>query len=377
VRSPERRRFRGDGGAVIVEAAFVMPILLALVLGLMDFSLWEFQESQASSAARDGARAGVVLSLDAADQASTKQAITDAVRGKIPDPDKLQGFTVQVWCAGGTPGTDFSGCSPAEPGQTRLVVEASWTYEPVSFVGDTFGTPTVSSTAEMVWTGPRRAGGSPTPPDLCELNGTPTVVTKPNLSANPGTLQSPGYVEVRFPLNSTSFCGTQSATFTDSDGDSAGTASVTSFSGSVATVRAQTPSAIPSGSYTIELTAGGRAFSQTVSLDAAVPTICTVTVTAATPLQRQGNGGNLQTDVTGTVALSNCSGTWTVALIRSNGSVTYQTLTTTQSESFDVTFSGQRNSNNGNEPYVVGTYRIEVTGGDLSGTAVSNDIVVN
>jgi hypothetical protein len=355
-----------------------MPILLVLVLGLMDFSVWEFQESQASSAARDGARAGVVMSLDAADQAATKAMISAAVRAKIPDADALSSFNVRVWCAGGMPGTDFSGCLPSEPGATRLVVEASWTYVPVSFVGDTFGRPKVTSTAEMVWTGPRRAGGSSTPPDLCQLSGTPTVSTKPNLSANPGTLQSPGFVEVRFPLNSTSFCGTQSASFTDTNGDSAGTASVSSFSGGVATVRAQTPSSIPAGSYTIELTAGGRAFSQTFTLDAAVPTICTATVTIASgsPNDVQG-GGNLKDPIVADVNLTNCTGAWTATLVRAAGSVALQTAPGSGSGAFTVTFSKNKSSNVGNADFVAGLYRIELTGAGLTTTVVSADIEVD
>jgi hypothetical protein len=379
VTTTERRRFRGDGGSVIVEAAFIMPILLVIVLGLMDFSVWEFQESQASSAARDGARVGVLLSLDAADQSATKTAISDAVRAKIPDSGKLKSFNVRVWCAGGTPGTEFSGCLPSKPGQTRLIVEASWTYVPVSFVGERFGTPKVTSTAEMIWTGPRRPGGSATPPDLCQLNGTPAVGPKPNLSANPGTLQTPNYVEVRFQLNSTAFCGTQSATFTDSNGNSAGTASVTSFSGTaLATVRAQTPSPIAAGSYTVELTAGGRSFSQTFTLDAAAPTLCTVSFSFTSGSPNAINGGNLQANINGAATLSNCAGTWSVRLVRAADNTVFQVMADqTSSASLNISFDKQKNQNQISAPkdFTAGIYRVEVSGGNLLGTA-STDITV-
>jgi Flp pilus assembly protein TadG len=52
--------FKGDDGAVIVEAALVMPVLLWLIMALFDFSLMELKQSQVSSASRDGARTGII-----------------------------------------------------------------------------------------------------------------------------------------------------------------------------------------------------------------------------------------------------------------------------------------------------------------------------
>ena len=54
------RRLRGDDGAVLVEAALVLPIILFVMLGMTEYSVAELQANQASSAARDGARVGIL-----------------------------------------------------------------------------------------------------------------------------------------------------------------------------------------------------------------------------------------------------------------------------------------------------------------------------
>ena len=47
---------RTERGAALVETAFVLPILMLFVLGMIDLAMWNFQRSQTSSSARDGAR---------------------------------------------------------------------------------------------------------------------------------------------------------------------------------------------------------------------------------------------------------------------------------------------------------------------------------
>jgi hypothetical protein len=253
---------------VIVEVAFVMPILLALVLGLMDFSLWELQDSQVSSAARDGARTGVVLTLDSA---SSFAEIEGAARAKIPDVDELEDFEVQVWCSGGTPGVTWDGCDDAVPGTTRLVVRTSWSYRPLSFVGDTFAGSTISSTAEMVWNGPTVPGGSSVPPVCSVTFGAPTV---PPLDGS--TLSDD--LELPFTTNGHSSCAGFSAQLREGS-MTKGNVTVPAPSGTSATITFS-PSQVPNlnpGSHTIRLTSGGRQWQTTVDLsdcaisDVAVP----------------------------------------------------------------------------------------------------------
>lgn len=49
-----------DRGASLVEFAFVLPIMLAFVMGLLTYGLTEAGDNTASSAAREGARVGIL-----------------------------------------------------------------------------------------------------------------------------------------------------------------------------------------------------------------------------------------------------------------------------------------------------------------------------
>jgi len=75
VRKRERERERG---AVLVEFAIVLPLLLALVMGMISFGIWYNNKLNLSTAAREGARYGATLPLG--DYATTN-AWLDAVAG--------------------------------------------------------------------------------------------------------------------------------------------------------------------------------------------------------------------------------------------------------------------------------------------------------
>ena len=53
---------RSDRGAAAVEMALVLPVLILLIGGIIDYGRYFFTEIQLTNAAREGARAGIVLS---------------------------------------------------------------------------------------------------------------------------------------------------------------------------------------------------------------------------------------------------------------------------------------------------------------------------
>jgi Flp pilus assembly protein TadG len=67
-----------ERGAVLVEFAMIMPLLLGLVLGMISFGIWYNNKLNLSTAAREGARYGATLPF--AGYASTN-AWLDAVAG--------------------------------------------------------------------------------------------------------------------------------------------------------------------------------------------------------------------------------------------------------------------------------------------------------
>jgi Flp pilus assembly protein TadG len=54
------KRFRLQAGSNLVEFALVLPLLLVLVFGIVDFGLALFDKAVITNAAREGARAGMV-----------------------------------------------------------------------------------------------------------------------------------------------------------------------------------------------------------------------------------------------------------------------------------------------------------------------------
>jgi len=128
-----RRLQRDERGVTIVEAAFVIPLLFLFIFGLIDIGLWEFQNSQASGAARDGARVGILKYL-AADQASPPSAnynaIDDAVRARLGG----QSYSLSVTCLAESTSTTKA-CDTAAVDHDRIRVVVTWQHPSLTYVG--------------------------------------------------------------------------------------------------------------------------------------------------------------------------------------------------------------------------------------------------
>ena len=57
---PALKRLKDEGGQSLVEYALVLPILLLLFLGIMEFGILVFNYNTIANAAREGARYGIV-----------------------------------------------------------------------------------------------------------------------------------------------------------------------------------------------------------------------------------------------------------------------------------------------------------------------------
>jgi Flp pilus assembly protein TadG len=73
------RRRRRDNGAAAVEFALVVPVLLVLVFGIIDYGIYFSDSLAVRSAVRDGARQGVVGQCD------SMKCIADLTKARI-DP---------------------------------------------------------------------------------------------------------------------------------------------------------------------------------------------------------------------------------------------------------------------------------------------------
>jgi Flp pilus assembly protein TadG len=112
----------GDSGAAVVEFAIILPILVLLLFGIVEFSV-AYNRSQAiSAAAREGARYG---SLPVSTVAQIKSQVTVAFAGVTFDSTPV--ITVGV-ADGGALGDTVQPCDPTDVQFTgKVFVQATAT----------------------------------------------------------------------------------------------------------------------------------------------------------------------------------------------------------------------------------------------------------
>lgn len=74
------QRVRREGGQDLVEYALVLPLFLLLTFGLIESSLLYFQYSTIANAAREGARAGIVMPNELCNEACIDEHVEAVAR---------------------------------------------------------------------------------------------------------------------------------------------------------------------------------------------------------------------------------------------------------------------------------------------------------
>lgn len=117
-RSKWGRRRHAQRGAVAVEFALILPILLLLVLGIIEFGFGYHAWDATQNAAREGARLGAV--------SFSEQEIIDRAKNAASMLDQTQ-LVVQVTCAP-EGSTVFGTCTWAEGDTVRVQVDYTYDY---------------------------------------------------------------------------------------------------------------------------------------------------------------------------------------------------------------------------------------------------------
>ncbi|MGW5240239.1 TadE/TadG family type IV pilus assembly protein [Monashia sp. NPDC004114] len=137
-----RRSSKRESGTSAVEFAILMPVLFMVIAGIVDFGRAFFLEIQLANAAREGARAAVVL---AGDSTYTAKVTARATAGA----PAVQSLTIS------TTSPDRLCPTPADPNASAQVTASapfSWIImrPAIALVGGTWGlNGTLSSTAVM------------------------------------------------------------------------------------------------------------------------------------------------------------------------------------------------------------------------------------
>lgn len=135
-------RSRRERGAALVEFALIMPLLMILILGTMDFGFMINRDSLINSAAKEGAREGAVNPV-----AADMEAV---VRSTLADLDQTA-LTVTISCRKPDATACATFAADAESGGVAIV-KVDFDYKWLSFAPRAIGlgpTHTLSKTIEM------------------------------------------------------------------------------------------------------------------------------------------------------------------------------------------------------------------------------------
>jgi len=134
-------RLRSARGAELVEFALILPVLLLVVAGIIDFGFLFQRYESLTNAAREGARVGVLPGYAAADVTARVDAFASAAG--LPETPTTTVATVVVDPGGGRPTYNT----------ISVTVQHPYTFfmlGPVAgLLGSSFGTVTLSANSTM------------------------------------------------------------------------------------------------------------------------------------------------------------------------------------------------------------------------------------
>jgi Flp pilus assembly protein TadG len=139
------KKFKSQRGQTIVEFAFILPLLVLIVIGIIDFSILFYDKAVITNASREGARQGSIFRsngtsgayepLPVGDNASgITKAVNDYLAGRAVT---FGGPTINTqvrWSTTSPPGSwgAWNGSVPAAPGGT-IDVRVTYTYSFLAF----------------------------------------------------------------------------------------------------------------------------------------------------------------------------------------------------------------------------------------------------
>jgi Flp pilus assembly protein TadG len=98
------KKMKGQRGASAIEFAIILPVLLVILIGTMEFGYVMFAKAVITNASREGARRGIVWSDPRASNAEIGQAVMNYCSNLIPSAT----VTTQVERAGSDPGNPLT-----------------------------------------------------------------------------------------------------------------------------------------------------------------------------------------------------------------------------------------------------------------------------
>lgn len=114
---PMRVKFASQKGAAMVEFALILPLLVIITFGIIEFGLFIYNQQIITNASREGARAGIVASSPRLPSASINSVVQNYCANYL--------ITLG---AQNTPTTTLTGYSANALFQQDLTVQVNYTY---------------------------------------------------------------------------------------------------------------------------------------------------------------------------------------------------------------------------------------------------------
>jgi len=101
-------RLNNEKGIAAIEFGLILPVLLFLVMGIIDFGMLMTSRASMVSASREGARAGIVVAVPSVTEAEIATVVRNALTNSGWDEADVALVDVDVTGAGGAFGTDLT-----------------------------------------------------------------------------------------------------------------------------------------------------------------------------------------------------------------------------------------------------------------------------
>jgi len=131
-------RLKLHAGSQLVEFALLMPLLLIVMFGAIDFSLGLYDKAVVTNASREGARAGIVATVPRPDQAAIATVVQSYCQNYLINFNGAAAPVVVVSGAGGASGDPL-----------MVHVQYFYSYAIVSRLVPSLGSLNLSSTTVM------------------------------------------------------------------------------------------------------------------------------------------------------------------------------------------------------------------------------------
>jgi Flp pilus assembly protein TadG len=124
-----KEKLRTQRGTAVVEFALILPLLVVIVFGIIEFSILFYDKAMVTNASREGARVGIVFNVDGNGDwvAVDDGTITTTVNNYLRDNILSRDYLINLGNPSATTASTTMTRAGGSPGGT-LTVSVTYTY---------------------------------------------------------------------------------------------------------------------------------------------------------------------------------------------------------------------------------------------------------